>query len=139
MIILIALFIYLLMKWKKKNRTFYVSICIYYFLVFIALLFYFNIFNNILNTDLDVRTIRAYRDISAIMYFPQYFFLIYSMFRAIGFDIKKFDFKKDLADLDISEEDQEEIEVTFGQNSYKYKRKFRRLYRELSYYALENK
>lgn len=113
--------------------------CIFYFALFIGLLVYFNLFSTILNTTLDIRTVRAYRDIIMILYFPQYIFLIYSIIRAIGFNIKKFDFGKDLEELDIAEEDQEEIEVTFGENSYKYKRKARRIFREIKYYALENK
>lgn len=138
-IIVLASFVYLLMKWKKKSRVFYISICVFYFLLFIGYLVYFNLFNTILNTSLDVRAVRAYRDIIVILYILQYFFLIYSIVRAIGFDIKKFDFKKDLEELDIAEEDQEEIEVTFGQNAYKYKRKVRRIVRESKYYILENK
>ena len=109
-IIVLSAFVYLLMKWKKKSRVFYISICIFYFLAFIGFLVYFNIFNTILNTSLDVRTVRAYRDIIAILYFPQYIFVVFSIVRAIGFDIKKFDFKKDLEELDIAEEDQEEID-----------------------------
>ena len=139
LIILIAGFVYLLMRWKKKARTFYIVTICYYLVLFFGLFFYFNIFNTILNTTLDIKVVRAYRDIIALLYFPQYIFLIFSIIRAIGFDIKKFDFKKDLVDLDISEEDAEEIEITFGQNSYKYKRKLRKMFRELKYYALENK
>ncbi len=138
-VIVLAAFIYLLMKWKKKSRIFYISLCIFYFALFIGLLVYFNLFSTILNTTLDVRTVRAYRDIMFILYIPQYLFFIYSCIRAIGFDIKKFDFKKDLEELDIAEEDQEEIEVVFGQNNYKYMRKARRAIRMLKYYALENK
>lgn len=138
-IILISSFMYLLMRWKKKSRTFYISIIVFYLVLFFGLIFYFNLFNTILNKALDIKTVRAYRDIVALLYLPQYFFLIYSIIRAIGFDIKKFDFKKDLEDLDISEEDAEEIEVTFGKNAYKYKRKARRTFREFKYYVLENK
>lgn len=138
-VICLAAFVYLLMKWKKKSRVLYISICVFYFALFIGLIVYFNLFSTILNTTLDTRTVRAYRDISIILYFPQYIFFIFSVIRAIGFNIKKFDFQKDLEELDIAEEDQEEIEVTFGQNNYKYKRKARRLFREIKYYALENK
>lgn len=138
-VISLASFIYLLMKWKKKNRILYISMCIFYFALFIGLLIYFNLFTTLLNTTLDVRTVRAYRDIMIILYIPQYLFLGFNIVRAIGFDIKKFDFQKDLEELDIAEEDQEEIEVTFGQNNYKYKRKARRILREIKYYALENK
>ncbi len=139
MIIVISSFIYLLMKWKDKSRLYYVSLCLFYFVVFLGFLVYFNVLGNIFNTNWDVRVVRAYRDIISILYFPQFIFLIIASVRAIGFDVKKFDFKKDLEELDIAEEDQEEIEVTFGENSYKYKRKLRRIFREIKYYALENK
>ena len=139
LIILAALFIYLLMKWKKKSRTFYITFIVFYFLLFISYLIYFNAFNNLVNTTLNVRTIRAYRDIILLLYVPQYIFLVISVIRAIGFDIKKFDFKKDLEELDIAEEDQEEIEVTLGDNSYKVKRWLRKTIRELKYYIVENK
>lgn len=138
-VIALASFIYLLMKWKNKNRLLYISICIYYFCVFISYLVYFNAFQSIFNTLLDIRTVRLYRDIMLIMYFPQYLFLIFSIIRAIGFDIKKFDFKKDYEELDIAEEDQEETEITFGENTYKYKRTLRKIIREIKYYAVENK
>lgn len=138
-ILLLSSFIYLLMRWKKKSRTFYLVTIGVYFALFIGLLVYFNLFNTILNTTLDVRTVRLYRDISAIMYFPQYIFFIICAVRATGFNIKKFDFKKDLEELDIAEEDQEEVELTLGKNNYKIARFFRRRIREIKYYAVENR
>lgn len=138
-VLIVTAFVYLLMRWKKKSRLYYILLSIFYMILFIGLLVYFNVFLNLLNDPLTVKAVRAYRDIMFLLYIPQYFFIIFGLIRGIGFDIKKFDFKKDLADLDIKEEDQEEIEVTFGQNSYKYKRKARRAYREIKYYALENK
>ena len=138
-IITLSAFIYLLMRWKKKSRILYISICLFYFSLFIGLLIYFNVFNTILNTTFDIRTVRAYRDIITILYIPQYLFLGFSVIRAIGFDIKKFDFGKDLKELDIKDEDREEIEVTFGQDNYKLKRSFRRIFSEIKYYAIENK
>lgn len=138
-VLVVTAFIYLLMKWKKKSRLFYILLSIFYMILFVGLLVYFNAFLNLLNEPLGVQAVRAYRDIMFLLYVPQYLFIIFGLVRGVGFDIKKFDFKKDLADLDIAEEDREEIEVTFGQNSYKYKRKARRAYREIKYYALENK
>ena len=139
LIILAALFIYLLMKWKKKSTGFYITFIGYYFLLFIIFIIYFNALGNVTEGVLTVRSVRAYRDIILIFYVPQFIFLIISIVRAIGFDIKKFDFKKDLEDLDIAEEDQEEIEVTLGSQGYKIKRWFRKSIREFSYYIRENK
>ncbi len=139
LVLVISLFIYFLMRWKNKSRLYYIFLCLFYLVLFVSLLVYFNLFQNLANTPLDVRVVRAYRDVVVLLYLPQYAFLIFGIIRAIGFDVKKFDFKKDLADLDIAEEDQEEIEVTFGENSYKYKRRARRFLREFKYYFFENK
>ncbi len=138
-ILVITAFVYLLMRWKKKSRALYLSIAAFYIVLFIGLLVYFNAFLNMLNSPLTPKVIRAYRDIFTFLYVPQYIFVILGTIRALGFDIKKFDFKKDLAELDIAEADQEEVEVVFGQNNYKYKRFARRKLREFKYYVLENK
>lgn len=138
-IILISAFIYLLMKWKQKSRTLYISMICFYLALFIGFLVYFNAFNTLSSTAMQPRTIRAYRDIILLIYLPQYIFIIINLVRGVGFDIKKFDFRKDLEELDIAEEDQEEIEVTLGDNTYKIKRNIRKAIRELKYYAVENK
>ena len=44
-----------------------------------------------------------------------------------------------MEDLDIAEEDEEEVEITFGENTYKVKRWFRKHFREFKYYVKENK
>lgn len=121
LIIVISAFVYLLMKWKNKSRNLYIFTIGFYFVLFILFIIYFNVFSNISLNQINVRGIRAYRDIIIIAYVPQYILLAFHVIRAVGFDIKKFDFKKDLEELDIAEEDQEEIEVTLGSNAYKYK------------------
>ena len=74
------------------------------------------------------------------MFLLQYIFHRYFSFhRGIGFDIKKFDFETDARELEITDLDSEEFELTFGKNSYKYQRGFRRFIREFRYYFLENK
>lgn len=139
LIIVISAFVYLLMKWKNKSRNLYIFTIGFYFVLFILFIVYFNVFSNISLNQINVRGIRAYRDIIIIAYVPQYILLAFHVIRAVGFDIKKFDFKKDLEELDIAEEDQEEIEVTLGSNAYKYKRTIRKMLREFKYYVLENK
>ena len=44
-----------------------------------------------------------------------------------------------MKELEITDVDSEEFELTFGKDSYKYKRKIRRFIREFKYYVLENK
>ena len=85
------------------------------------------------------QALRAYSDISLLLPLGQYYFIVIALLRGIGFNIKQFNFSKDIKDLEISEEDSEEIEVNLSSNVYKYKRFGRRRLRELRYYFFENK
>ncbi len=138
-ILMLTAFVYLLMRWKKKNRKFYIFIFIFYIILLVSFLLFYNVFNNLVANPLDTRTIRAYRDIALLIYLPQFIIALLCLVRASGFNIKQFDFKKDLVELDIAEEDQEEIEVTLGSNTYKVKRWFRKSYREFINYTKEYK
>ena len=59
--------------------------------------------------------------------------------RSLGFDVKKFNFKSDLKELEITDKDSEEIELNLNFQTYKAERTIRRFIRELKYYYLENK
>ena len=139
LIILLGATIYILLKWKDKKRALYVYMCCFYLLLFIVFIIYFGFLSIIENDVVDERVLRTYRDIILIANLPQYFFLIMMFIRGIGFDIKKFDFRKDMEELDIEAPDDEEVEISFGKDNYKIKRKARRTFREFKYYALENK
>ena len=138
-IVLLGITIYILLKWKDKKRTLYVFMCCFYLALFVAYIVYFGFLTVIENNVIDERVLRTYRDIILILNLPQYFFIIMTFIRAVGFDIKKFDFKKDMEELDIAAPDDEEIEISFGGDNYKLKRRLRRSLREFKYYALENK
>jgi hypothetical protein len=51
--------------------------------------------------DLDINLIRVIRDIVMITTGLQVPLLIYTLVRGSGFNIKQFDFKNDIADMDI--------------------------------------
>ena len=63
---------------------------------------------------IDLTTAKAYYDIARLVYYPQYFILIFSLVRTVGFDIKKFNFEKDIKELELSKEDSEEFEFVVG-------------------------
>lgn len=138
-IIAFSLAMYLLMRKKEKPKGFYVYVSTYYILYFIGLILYFLLFKSMETTQLTIRNAMIIRDITFIIILPQAALLIFSLIRAVGFDIKKFNFSKDLKELDIKEEDNEEFEFVFGVDSYKYFRYLRRRLREFKYYILENK
>ncbi|MBE6161032.1 MAG: hypothetical protein E7158_02260 [Firmicutes bacterium] len=135
----ISLTVYYLMKQKEKPTKLYVAYIVYYLILFVIFTFFHNVLSDMERNDLAASTSRAYRDITLLLTFPQYFFIFYSAFRGFGFDIKSFRFELDLKDLDISDEDNEEFEFVLGVETYKYKRTIRRFIREFKYYILENK
>lgn len=128
-----------LMNKKKKPVKLYIFSIIYYIVLLISMLYIYNVINSIYEITLTQRTSRLYRDIYFILNLPHYYFLIMYLIRGIGFDIKKFNFSKDLQELEINAEDNEEFEFVLGNDNYKIKRKIHRLYREIIYYYKENK
>ncbi len=128
-----------LMLSKKKSCKFYIISVIYYAILLIAAILAYSVLLELQQTSVEANVIRAYRDIFNILYYPQFIFIVFTLLRGIGFDIKNFNFNKDLEDLDLLEEDEEEVELNIDLEGYKAKRKARRTIRELKYYVLENR
>lgn len=137
--ILFGLLIYYILSLKNKRRNTYLFLCIYYILMFIFFIFIFNILQKLNASSFDVKTVRAIRDVMFMALVPQIIFLFIIFSRALGFNIKNFDFKKDLEEMQIDKSDYEEVEVTLGNNNYKFARMFRKSLRLLKYFILENK
>ncbi len=139
LIVIFSSAILLLLRSKQKPRIFYIVSTIYYFIVLIGIFFANTGINNLsVRAIIDIQTSRAYNDIFRIILYPQYFFLLYTLVRAIGFDIRRFNFGQDLADLEVDEKDSEEFEFVLGIDYRQYLVKVRRYFRELRYYFLEN-
>lgn len=137
-ILSLAIFIYMLMRNKKKNTKFYVALIAYYIFVFILLTVSFGILQSLENEIVDIQMARVYRDLSLIFSLPQYFFIIYAFLRGCGFNLKQFNFQLDLKEMEIEATDNEEIELTVGVETYKAQRIIHRFLREFKYYILEN-
>lgn len=137
-VLLLTVFaIFSLMKQKEKSTRFYFWVLIFYIAIFVYTFFIYGVMFGIDDVALTSKAARLYRDFSYMAYLPQYFFLGYSALRAIGFDIKSFDFDLDMQELEISDTDDQEFEVNIGKDAYLYKRSFRRFIREISYYVRE--
>lgn len=137
--IIFSLMMFLLMKNKKKPNNFYLFATLYFILFLLTVIVANNIINDVIETSVvSLQRSKMYFDLARIIYYPQIFFLLYSLVRAIGFDIKRFDFSKDLAELDVSSTDNEEFEFVLGVDYRDYVVKLRRYLREWRYYFLEN-
>ena len=137
--ILFGMLIYYILSIKKKNRKIYLFLCLYYIVLFVFFIYIFIVFQNLQYTAMDYQSVRALRDIVLIILLPQIIFLCIVFFRALGFNIRQFDFKKDLEELKVDASDYEKVEVTFGKNNYLISRFFRKTFRLLKYFIFENK
>ena len=139
LIIAILFVIILLLKRKKKPLHDYLYNVIYLVFVFVYLLSVSSLFLTLDETIVEQTSLKLYTDISFLIIVPLIYFLIKYILIVIGFNLKKFNFTKDIMELKQEEKDNEEVEIIFNKNTYKYKRGFRRWIRELKYYFLENR
>ncbi|NLC48264.1 MAG: DUF4352 domain-containing protein [Tenericutes bacterium] len=137
--ILLSSIIYYILSIKKKDRKTYIFLCIYYIVLFIYFMYFLTVFQGLQYTALDNESVRILRDVSLIMLIPQLGFLFIILGRALGFNVRQFDFKKDLEELEIDASDYEETEITLGKNNYKISRFIRKVLRYTKYFVLENK
>lgn len=135
---IICLTIYALMRYKKKPKLFYLILIAFYIVVAIVINISYQGLTNIYMATVSAKDLRLYRDLLKIIRILQYGPIFMTLVRGLGFDIKKFNFKEDIAELDLDITDDEEIELTLG-GSEGFQRKIRRQIREYIYYYKENK
>ena len=138
-VILISVIIFLLMKNKDKPYKYYLAAIIYYFLLIIGLVFISLQLDNISYNRINTMLLRISRDLSLVLFLAQIPFIIISLIRAIGFNIKKFNFQRDLMELQVDEKDNEEFELDIDIDSDDVKTRFRRRLRIIKYVLKENK
>lgn len=136
-LILIAMIV--LLRRKEKPFKDYLFALLYNGILLVYIMSVSSMFLSIDESIVEISTMKVYRDISLIVIFPLIYFIVRYFLIVIGFNIKKFNFSKDIEELEIADKDSEEFEVLIGQNNYKYFRFIRRTLREIKYYILENK
>lgn len=139
LIIIVSLVILIVLYNKKKKYTFYALIIIFYILMFVLILYSRNVTYQLEKGAIDLRILKSIKDFYFIGYIAQFIFILVTIIRAIGFDIKKFDFVSDLKKLDITEEDREEFELSLSFDTNKAKRNLNKRIRDFKYFYKERK
>ena len=139
LIIIINIVIIVIMIKKDKPYIYYIANIALYISLLIAYIASNNVIGDLEEMLVAAKTTLAIRDIANIARLLQTISLIFYLVRATGFDIKKFDFVRDLQDLDISEEDSEEIEVALEFEKNVFMRNIKRNIRNFKYYYKENR
>lgn len=134
-----AVSIVILFRKKDKPTLFYISNIIYYILFIIIVVVSRGIMTTIIFEGIDPRISRIVRDIWLIAYYLQFVLVGFYFIRAVGFDVKKFNFGEDLHELQIEEEDNEEIEIATKFDRDKLKMRVAMQREELKSFYYENK
>ena len=139
-ILLIGVFllIFFLMKQKDKKVLYYLLGIIFYTVSLILYIVFLGVFNSLEYTSLSNQALVIYRDIAMATYYLNYFFMAIAFIRGFGFNVKKFNFEKDLKELNITEEDREEIELGSGIDFENVGNFVRKRKRNFLYYVKEN-
>lgn len=139
LIVVISTIVYFLMRYKKKPKLFYIILVVVSIISSILFVYLYNNIRLLETTAISAREIRLFRDISRFNFWLLFIICIPVIIRGLGFDIKRFNFTKDLHDLKLEAQDSEEVEVNVEISSDVLKRTWRKLGRELKYYYVENK
>ncbi len=140
LIILIETLIILgLMVFKGKKVKLYIyNLLVYIFVIFVYAVSY-SITSSLEIQLVDVRTLKLVQDLLTTAFGLQVVSFVIVAIRATGFNVQKFDFTKDLQELEIEDVDSEEFEVNVDLNSDETKRKINRAIRHIKYIYKENR
>ena len=139
-IILIFTVILLIVMFRKhKPKIFYFATII----VNIASIAVYNyLYNTVLymeNNIIASQEVKLAVDITFILMLSQLIVTIISSIRSLGLDLEKFDFGKDLVELEVNEQDDEEFEINVNIDSSSFNRGIRRNLRYARYVYVENR
>ena len=131
-------FIFWLEKSKKKFKPIYLVGTLYYLICVIGIIVFHSAMDSIDSATMDQTYAIFVRDLSNVLKYPGYIMMVWTVITAIGFNIKTLSFERDYSDI-ITEEDDEEVEIKFGKDSFEAKKNLVHFLREVKYYVLENK
>lgn len=131
----LIIIVYLLSLKDKPRKFYFYNIFIFIFSI-IANLYTYRICNTLEVKVVDIRIIKAIENIYLMLYVIEIIDIIFIASRALGFNIRKFNFDGD--DLDISEKDNEEFELKLEFDTNKTKRNIKRNIRYIWYSYREN-
>lgn len=128
-----------LLAFKKKPVKFYLYSILTYIFTLVILLSAKNTISELEVNLITLKTLKLVQDLTIISLVLQGIVLFNVIITATGFNIKKFNFVKDLEELDITDVDSEEFEVSLEIDNDKLRRNYIKSKRYLYYVYKENK
>ncbi len=127
------------LHFKKKPTKLYIFNILVNALIFILVFISYYVLSTIELRVIENRVAYAMRDFFAIASILEFVATLFTCMRAVGFDIKKFGFGKDLEDLNIDVADNEEFELQIDVDASKFRRNVNRNKRYFKYFIHEHK
>lgn len=138
-IIVILIILLVVMFRKKKPKLFYFINIVIYIATIVIYNYLYNTITYMQTNIISAQNVKLASDIAFIINIVQLIGAVISIIRSLGLDLKKFDFGKDLMELDIDELDDEEFEVNVDIDSNSIKRNFKKRLRYARYIYVENR
>lgn len=138
-ILVVLLILLVVMVRKHKPKTFYLANIIVYSLTLVVYLYIQTNLNEMQFVIVASQLVKLLKDFSEMLIIAQLITSVMCLIRALGLDLNKFDFNKDLLELDIEDVDNEEFEVSVDVESTDVTRVFKRRLRFLRYFYIENR
>ena len=138
-VIVFCLIVIFLLYMKKKSIKLYISTIIIYIVAFVLIAYSYNVVGDMEVKIVDPKILRNARDFLIVGGIAQVVEIILFGIRALGLDIKNFNFKDDLKEFDIVAEDNEEFEFNVNVDVNKVQRHVNKGKRFLRYFYVENK
>lgn len=139
LVILITVILFAVMHIKKKPLVYYIFTVVANVAVFVVYNVAIGIVRQMEYGLIDARISRGISDILLITFFVQLLNVILTFIRATGFDIKKFNFKEDLQQLEIDDTDNEEFEFEVKLDTRSIISESKRRLRFMKYIYVENR
>ncbi len=137
--LIVSCIIIYLLRYKKKPILVYLYMTILDIILIVAYYYLYSFLYDMQFSAPDLRVVNIIRDMFRLLTVAHLPLLVICFIRAIGFDVKKFDFKKDILDLGIETSDNEEYEFDINIDKDDFKEKFNRGSRLFKYFYKENK
>ena len=133
-----TIIIAVIMKMKDKPIIFYIVNLVAYIFIGIIYVYDRSLIETLELKAIDIRVLKLASDFTLMCFLVQTISTIILSIRAVGFDLKKFDFGKDM-EFEIDEKDNEEFEFDVNIDKNKIKRNIKKNIRNLKYAYHENK
>ncbi len=137
--IMVSLLLLIVMTMKKKQNKYYAYSTIITTMLLIVNMYGYSTVNNMTTTWVAFNVADTIADIYVFVLIGCIAEVAIAAARATGFNIGRFDFNNDILNLELSEKDNEEVEVVFDFDINDVKRETQKGIRYFKYFIKENK